>query len=404
MKSSLHNQSPKEVIKVLNKCQDELARSAQELIENKHFRVPNETMLKQLKKTYGGDAWDTPLLVDDDVLLPWPKDQFPSQAKIRDIIGNEVDIGSYSIAPPSLQEYENVNEWEIASKLVENLDNPMYMEDGSIHNVKSKELDATASFQSWQSDGMLGCSGLDLSVLPAGGSNDLDYRDCWTLSTLLQGSLFWMIMPPTPENLELLREKYQKHMDGEETNSWEYVEQLTGTIAFVQSPGQMVYIPPCCLFAMISIETCVSAAYRIATVKKFHMTLHNLPLFLQRTYYDNSEAQAMKFKDKADTIQQALEAILTSSLLPFDSKPAIIQICRMWKDVKDDVRTVCESVIDEETSTAVQNRIKETFTKFLIEKGKKTAKCRLCGIAKKELDETYAEHFEHAHWNADGDA
>ncbi|KAF2655976.1 hypothetical protein K491DRAFT_778379 [Lophiostoma macrostomum CBS 122681] len=403
MKSKLHNQTSEEVINELNKCQDELMQSAQMLIENGHIKILNAPTLKQLRKMYGGDAWDTPLLTDDEVSLPWPKNKLPDLKTIHDIMSKAVDKGSYTMARPNLEE----GVWGIATNLVQNLNDPKYVgEGGALHSIKSQALDQSAVFQSWDSDGMLGRSEMNLTALPAGDSNDLDYRDCWTLSTLLQGTMSWMIMAPTPENLELLRDKLQKDTNGEETNSWEYLEHMQGAVAFIQRPGQMVYIPPCCPYAMLTIETCVSAAYRMATAKKFSMSLQNIPLFMQRVLYDTSEVQEIKFTEKADKLQEALDAILTNSLPAYDAKNVIIQICRMWDDVKDDYRNLCEAIKDKDTSTAIQNRIKETFTRFLVAKGKKSAKCRLCGIAKKTFDRGYAEHFAGAHWNAtpaDGD-
>lgn len=239
-----------------------------------------------------------------------------------------------------------------------------------------------------------------LDAQPTGDGYDLMHCEAYALNTLVSGTKVFVIFPPTPSNLDTLREKWEALAKVDDFYSTPFWERMEGGIALIQRAGETLIVPPFCPYISCSLETSVSAEYWIVTAKKIHLRMENTRLTLAQNNCEPAAVRDVKLIQRCDSIQTALHMILDEAVENFDSIRTIIKMCQIWPQVKDEIRAMCEAIEDQKTRVTIIDKFRRMWTQFLEKKKKKSGKCRLCSLPVKSMTMTLAEHFVTDHWQA----
>jgi len=119
---------------------------------------------------------------------------------------------------------------------------------------------------------------MDCSVFPRDTLIPLQHHNETTSSsTLLIGSIVWIIWPPTEVNLGTLRRTYDAFSVDYAEENLDVTNQLVGGLVSVQSAGEGLRIPPYCILLGLTTENSVLAKYSTLSVIQFMAMLRRIP-------------------------------------------------------------------------------------------------------------------------------
>lgn len=98
-----------------------------------------------------------------------------------------------------------------------------------------------------------------------------------TTTTLLSGSIVWIIWPPTNHNLSILQTFYESLAQDTDDSVPDVSRDLEGGIAFFQNEGETLRIPPFCPMMNLATKTSVFATSSTVTVTTYITMLRRLP-------------------------------------------------------------------------------------------------------------------------------
>ena len=222
-----------------------------------------------------------------------------------------------------------------------------------------------------------------------------------TFTTLLSGTIAWIIWPPTEWNLEVLQSSYEalsESFDGTETN---VADRLEDGVCLVQTVGEAIRIPPFCPILCLSLETSVLATYSVVTVDQLAGMLRKLPL-LQAWFKTEVDGERKKL-DLIAVLLNHLFSVLQGNFEPTDIKRhkypyvqrgPLYSLLHTWDHVKDNVARML--------SPADTERVKGSWADFL--RNTRGRECWICGQGIRNKSRNSRKHFEVKHWPAEMDA
>ncbi|KAH9865256.1 hypothetical protein IAQ61_009203 [Plenodomus lingam] len=219
-----------------------------------------------------------------------------------------------------------------------------------------------------------------------------------TTTTVLAGSMIWIIWPPTTHNLNILRATYEEFALECKEEALDATRDLEGGIVLTQIEGESLRIPPYCPMMGLSLHTSVLATNSTTTISNFISMLQKAPLLKAwfRTETDGKRKQA----DFSNRMLNSLDLLLNGDedpesenlarLLKFhDSNNGPLQdLLRVWDAIKNDVADLL--------GPADALVLADIWGDFLIES--KGRECRICGVKIKNKLRLMRGHFLKRHW------
>lgn len=103
-----------------------------------------------------------------------------------------------------------------------------------------------------------------------------------TFTTLLSGSVAWIIWPPTKHNLDILQSSYSASAEGFDCTKINVSSELRDGVAVVQTAGDAIRLPPFCPILCLSLKPSILATYFVLTATQLVDVLHKMSLLLER--------------------------------------------------------------------------------------------------------------------------
>ena len=268
-------------------------------------------------------------------------------------------------------------------ELLNNIHDPHYNKLGSILHMQSPTFERLCKYKpEWDSDGVLYVSEVCMSVTPAGGVEDLEFYNNYSLSTLLTGTKVWLVFPPYPGNFPTLQAEYEALTQDPDRYAMDNSRKFERGIAFIQQAGQALILPPFWIAASISTQTAVSCTYHITTATVFAdrvKYLHDYFLSARLWPADHEQSQR-RVVEFATEFLEHLQKILANKFPHCNVANVIGEICRNYETLRTDLRRTLDAIEDKAVVRGFENKYRATWLKLLEEKRKKSPACRLCNM------------------------
>lgn len=222
-----------------------------------------------------------------------------------------------------------------------------------------------------------------------------------TFTTLLAGTIAWLIWPPTEQNLDILQSSYEAFSESFDHTKMNVADQLEGGVCFVQTVGEAIRIPPFCPMLCLSLETSVLATYSVVTVDQLDGILRKLPL-LQAWFGTEIDGERKRL-DLITVLLNHLSSVLqgrfeptdiTRHKYPYVQKGPLHSLLNRWDHVKSNLARML--------SSADTERVKGSWGDFL--RNTRGKECWICGMDIRNKLRNSSRHFEAKHWPVERNA
>jgi hypothetical protein len=279
----------------------------------------------------------------------------------------------------------------------------------SLTDVKTDSGGIVLSFPSPSLDNMCGDkkvaydhvvreSMTEATVLPRDTLLSLQHsNEGTTFTTLLSGSVAWIIWPPTRHNLDILRSSYRAFAEGFDGTKMNVSSELKDGVSLVQTVGDAIRLPPFCPMLCLSLEPSILATYFVLTATQLMDMLHKLPLLFEwwKTEIDGER----KKNEFVAALLNGISTVLGGKYEPDDLRDfeypyaqegPLLTLLQSWDEIKHAVAGVSEG--------AETQRMMAMWTEFLSKA--KGRKCWICGKSISNKLKDMPKHFETEHWPA----
>jgi hypothetical protein len=376
--ATLHVQTLEDTMLQLECCEDTRAMYAFEMAMHGSLYPLNEEILRPIRQTedmFEEDIRSSPVLTG---LQDIPFTSIPTHTQLQNILKRDIGGKNFFRFAPSLgsPELDAVATLNLLTSLLD----PLYNARGAVMHMTSPTLDRLqkTNKHSWQNEGRLGESALQVTIAPASEVFDLEYYDYFRISTLLLGAQVRIAYPPLDSNLEHLRTHYSQLQGGRIFGAMK--PDLQHGIAIVQRAGETLTLPPFWPCITFCTQTCVAAGHCLATATKYFQRLVNTELYLAMVrLWPDKKKEKLELARYIESLAAHLNRVLNGSFPGNKVDGVIVQLCKLWDvDFKPKVSALC-SMIDEH---AERDRIRGVFNAAWVtladEKRRKRPECRLC--------------------------
>jgi hypothetical protein len=265
---------------------------------------------------------------------------------------------------------------------------------GTIVTFPSETLEELWS-KDWKApDNLLRASMATCTVLPNDTLLPLHHsNEGTTITTLLSGSIVWVIWPPTEHNLRTLQAAYEEFAEDLNENKLNIAESLKGGTIFVQSEGEGLRLPPFSLMTGLATTTSVLATHSHVTDEDFVSMLQKLPLL--KAWFQTELDGGRKQAEFNALLLLYLDLMLNGDpdnedrdnmKLTFKKGGLLDKLLRVWENIKVDLAAMM--------GPADRQTMKYVWEAFLTAGSHR--ECRLCSNRiPKYLRKT---HFIERHW------
>jgi hypothetical protein len=319
----------------------------------------------------------------------------PTPKDLREMLLTEVkravEDGETVWVPDDL---EGKSAQDAALDLVQNLENLDYTAKGFIPDLQCPALEAMTAQAIVKDAANMTETSLECLVFPRDVVVPLQHHNETTsFSTLLMGSIMWIIWPPTDQNIGTLHRAYDDFAIDCNEKKLDIAHKLTGGVCCVQSDSEGLRIPPYCIMMGLTTAPSVLVKYSTLSGAQFLAMLRRLP-FLEawwKTEVDGDE----KRKDFGRELLPRVKRILSGELDGCQpthyhkmKSGALVELVTGWEQLSWGI----VKLLDDETAKG----IKQVWTDFLI--GVVGRKCAICGHRTNNKGKELAGHFERVHW------
>ncbi|CAO2650867.1 Nn.00g091640.m01.CDS01 [Neocucurbitaria sp. VM-36] len=264
---------------------------------------------------------------------------------------------------------------------------------------QSESLQDMCGKGSEQLDNVLHTSMIACIVIPRNTLLPLQHsNEGITTTTLLSGSIIWIIWPPTDYNLNILQSKYKRVAKDLDDTKLDEARDLESGITFIQNEGEALCVPPFCLMMNLSTKTSVLATSSTVTADTYITMLRRLPLL--KAWFKTEVDGERKQSEFNSAMLKALDRMLNGEIdletgeldethkLTYAEDGALHTLLSTWDHVKNDVAAIIGS-----TDAKVMEAI---WSSFLIES--KGRECKMCGKVIRNKIRLMRKHFLDLHW------
>ena len=280
----------------------------------------------------------------------------------------------------------------------------------TINNLTRTDLDATEAIVMFPSEALekmcmegykppenlLRTAMTTCTVLPSDTLLSLHHsNEGTTVTTLLSGSVIWLIWPPTDHNRHTLQTAYENFAEDSDETKLDVANNLEGGMVFVQAEGDGLRIPPFCPMMSLATKTSVLAINSHITVENFISTLGNLPLL--KAWYQTEVNGDRKLSDSNASILRYLDLMLNGDAddedrdklkLHFTKGGLLDTLLNLWDNIKNDLAAMM--------GPAESETMEKIWEAFLI--AAKGRECWICDKTIRNKQKLMKNHFVDKHW------
>lgn len=280
-----------------------------------------------------------------------------------------------------------------AVELIKNIANKELATDGCLVDFSSPTLTALYKSSEERTEHSIFSVPPTTSILPRGYFIPLQQQnEAKTTTTLLTGTILWIIWPPTKHNLDTLQNAYKifaKDFDAEKLN--DVALELETGVSFVVTAGVTVHCSPFCPIMGLVTETAVLSKYSIVTTDSFLTLCRQIPFL--KTFWRTECSPKHKQKEFGKALVDCFTIILEGEFdhlgenelkWPIKEEGPLLEVLKAWNEIKENV----VGVLDRE-----QREDMEEMWKKLVN-STKTIACLICGAR----DTKRSGHFVRKHW------
>lgn len=297
-----------------------------------------------------------------------------------------------------------IRQTDACIQTVDALTNPNVDGTATAVTFPSETLDSLCD-EGWEPpNNSVQCSMTTCTILPSKTYLPLHHsNEGTTVTTLLVGSIVWIIWPPIKSNHRSLQTMYENLARGHEMDI-DFTSDLEGGMIFVQTEGDGLRIPPHSLMMALATSTSVLATYSDVDVENFISMLHKLPLW--RAWHQTELNGDRKQSEFNATVLRILDLLLNGSpdgkdiedpeTMLFDhlrlsrAKGGLLDtLFRTWDHVKNDLAAMMGPA-DHKT----MEDIWESFLDEIVNR-----ECRICGRQIYNKEKPMRKHFIENHWS-----
>lgn len=267
---------------------------------------------------------------------------------------------------------------------------------GIVLSFSSPSLDDVCGDEKVTYDHVVSESMTEATVLPRDTLLSLQHsNEGTTFTTLLSGSVAWIIWPPTKSNLDILQSSYSAFTEGFDGSKMNVSSELRDGVSLVQTVGDAIRLPPFCPMLCLSLKPSILATYFVLKATQLVDVLHKIPLLLEwwKTEIDGERKKKEFIAALLDGISNVLRGNYEPDNLrdfeyPYAQEGPLLTLLQSWDEVKHAVAGVLEP--------AETERMMAIWTDFLSKA--KGRKCWICGKTVSNKLKDMPRHFETKHW------
>lgn len=325
-------------------------------------------------------------------------------AEMRECLG---DRHTYFTQPDLSKVPKDTNLEDAGIQTIHSLTDPDLVATGTVVTFPSETLEKLCN-EDWEEPvNFLACPITKCIVLPGNTLLPLHHsNEGTTITTLLAGSIVWVIWPPTDKNHRTLQTAYEDLAQGDESDIG-LATDLEGGMIFVQKEGDGLRIPPFSLMMALATSTAVLATFSEVTVENFISRMQKLPLLKAwfQTELDGDRKQAefnfvllrtlglllngVEDKDGDDDDEEPEFMALNHLKLPHAKVSPLQKLLRIWDDIKNDLVAMI--------GPANHETVENIWGDFLIDVPGRD--CAICGRRIQNKAKLIKKHFVDSHWS-----
>ncbi|KAF3048130.1 hypothetical protein E8E12_010637 [Didymella heteroderae] len=378
------------VREALNKADSQRAQLFSSLIDNgKNHPFDCTTAARQV---FGPKKDDFPSLGKKQ--SPFDSSAVPSIKELQEIL--VTDLQSAKQRSVRYINSESQTDEDERHKQLNTLTDSNNDTSGGIWSFPSPSLDEICGDGKIEYENVVHESMTEASILPRDTLLSLQHsNEGTTFTTLLSGSLAWIIWPPTKQNLGILQNYYVASTEDLDDSKVNLPSQLIGGVCLVQTVGDAMRLPPFCPLMCLSLERSVLATHFAVTATQLVDMLHKLPLLLAwfKTEHDGElkrdEFVAALLPHMSAILQGDFESVkLRNFEDPYEEEGPLRTLLKGWIEIKHAVASILKPSETQQVITM--------WSDFLIKA--KGRKCWICGWATRNKRRDLPKHFASKHW------
>lgn len=374
----LHTQDITDVMAELERNDSPGCRALYDIAARGEVYSLNEETLRPLRRkgtVFSLDGWDSPVLTGDP-----PMEALPNAKQIRDMLYHDILRGaSYHFSPTRGSPEKD---GEAIVELLKSLENPHYSKTGSILCMQSPSFERLCYKVDWPSDGMLSVSEVVVAVSPADDAQHMDYSDHYTICALISGTTVWLAYPPLPHNIDALHKECEAIVKNGNGSAFTNLGNFQHGIVIIQRAGQTLVLPPFWIATSLTTRTSVTSTFYAATATIFPERVRHIDNYFTTVQLwslgDTSGQQRLLIF--ATELIEHLQEVLVDNFPHYIATKIITEICRAYETLRTGLRRVLEAIEDKAIVRGLECKYRAIWLKFLEEKRKKSAACRLCNL------------------------
>ncbi|KAH7399027.1 hypothetical protein DE146DRAFT_612709 [Phaeosphaeria sp. MPI-PUGE-AT-0046c] len=404
-KVMLHDQYPEEVMLSLGRSPNPQAMHIYYMVQTAQVYPLNEEQLRSirlhLKGTIGDDVSNYPILVGPEDL---PFEQMPTRSQLQNVLKEDIgDPNFFRFAPSRGSPELDV---EATFELLQNLLDPFYSNRGAVIHMTSPTLNGLRiDTPATHIPGTLGISDIQLTLAPNTEVFELEYFAYTRVIPLLLGTQVVVTFPPVPANLSALRNSYENESSMPSV-FMHTSPSLSHGIALVQKAGETLVLPPFWSHVICCTQTCVSAAYSVASVAGVADRARHIDLLraVMQIWPDKSKEQSELTK-YARELASHMDRVLNGKIEGYAKTDKFaLPLWKGWDgDFRDKFGGLCMGIEDQEERTKIREMVNMALVKFVDAARKKRPECRMCHVRIEMMkgdgtaEERLAQHVRAVH-------
>jgi hypothetical protein len=303
---------------------------------------------------------------------------------------------SYFTPSDTAHDQNKTSEEDAGMQVINDLADANDAASGAVVSFPSEALEEMCSKGSILLENTLRATMTTCTVLPSDTLLALHHNnEGTTVTTLLCGSVAWIIWPPSDHNINTLQNAYEQYAKDFDEAKMDVAKDLEGGQIFVQTVGDGLRIPPFCLMMSLALQTSVLATNSHVTVKNFITMLSKLPLL--KAWYQTEADGARRLTDFKASILRYLDLMLNGddehedrNILKLSrTKDGLLDsLFSTWDDIKDDLAAMMGPA-----DSVTMVKIWEMFLISILGRG-----CRMCNKGIRSKHKLMKKHFIDAHW------
>ncbi|KAH6619029.1 hypothetical protein C7974DRAFT_401351 [Boeremia exigua] len=338
-------------------------------------------------------------------MSPFGSDMLPPLSELQKILIDDLqksrqsDIQNDNMNAVWSAETARTQERDEVLELLNSLTDDSRANSGMTVTFPSPSLDSMCTDADIKQDNLLRESMTMATILPADTFLPLQHsNEGSTFTTLMSGSVAWIIWPPSKHNLGILKSSYEAFSEAFDSSKLDVTSQLRGGMCLVQTVGEAIRLPPFCPIMCLALDTSVMATYSVVTANQLADMLGKLPMLL--AWFETEIDGERKKKEFVTAFLSHFSAILDGDFetvepkkwkYPYPEGSPLHSLLRTWDEIKYAVASILDPTEAEKVIVMWEEFLRDV----------KGRECWICGKRINSKLKDTRKHFEDRHWQTE---